>query len=119
MEEKILMMKTLRALREIEVITHLIEDHQEVEVVGDHQEVVVMEKKKVQMDHLSDCSNLQSPFKDHQEEESRSKPLTSLMEIESEPKYSLTNSIWCLKETQTNIRQMMPKLLWQCHISKD
>ena len=41
------------------------------------------------------------------------------MEIESEHKYSLTNSIWCLKETQTNMRQMMPKLLWQCHISKD
>ena len=111
MEEKILIMKTLRALREIEVITHLIEDHQEVEVVRDHQEAVVMEEKKVQMDHLSDCSNLQSPFKDHQEEESRSKPLTSLMKTENEPGFSSTNSTCCSRETQTSTKLTTPKWL--------
>ena len=120
MEEKILMMKTLKALRETQVVIHPTEeeeDHLEAEVVEDHQTVVVVvEREEAQADCLLDHSNLQSLFKHHQEKESKSEPLTSLTETESEPRSSLTNFTCCSKETQTSTKPMMPKWLQQCPI---
>ena len=61
-------------------------------------EEVGVEAEKAQADHLPDCSNLQSLFKDHQKEESRSRPLMSLTETKKRPRSSLTNSTCCLKK---------------------
>ena len=62
-------------------------------------EEVGVEAEKVQVVYLLNCSNLQSLYKDHQEEESRLRPLMSLMETKGKPKCSLTNSTCYLKET--------------------
>ena len=106
--------------------------HPEIKgVVGEEkmeEETQMEEKEKVQVGHLPDllpdhfqgCNNPWPQSKYHQElGESKSRPLMSLTEIESELKYFLTNYTWCSKEIQTNTRQMTPKLLQQCHTLKD
>ena len=106
-------MKTLRAHIATEVVIHLtekVEDHLEVEVVVE----------EAQADHLPDHNKLWVLLKHYQEsEESKSKPLMSSTEIKSKPRYSLTNSICCLKKIQTSTKLTMPKLLQQCPTSKD
>ena len=70
--------------------------------------VVEEVEEEVQVDH----NNQWPPLKYYQaSDELKLKSLMSLTEIENEPKYSLTSSIWCLKETQINTRPMMPRLL--------
>ena len=96
---------------------------EEMEEEAQTEEEAQMEEEEVQVDHLLDhlwgCNSLWLQSKPHQElGESKSKPLTSLMETESELKYFLTSYIWCSREIQTNTRQMMPKLLQQCHTLK-
>ena len=105
-------MKTPVALMETGMVIH------QTEEMEDHQEAEVVEEE-VQVDHLPDYSNLQFPFKDHQEEESRSRPLMSLTETENKPRSSLTNSTCYSKETQISTKLMMPKWLQRYPISKD
>ena len=117
MEQKIQMRKTLKAHTEMVVV----EDAMGEEMVVAVEEVMAEEAQVDHLldhlpDHFPDCGAL----KDYQEsEKSKLKPLMSSAEIESEPKYSSTNSIWCSKEIQTSTKLTTPKSLPQCPTLKD